>query len=189
MAQRSPARPPLVDCLIEDHRWESLGLEALAEAACVAALGGLGLDPGHYEISLLGCSDARIADLNADFRGKPKPTNVLSWPSEERGAAHPGARPAPPRRDPMGPTELGDIAIAYETCAREAREAGRTTADHVTHLMVHGTLHLMGFDHETDPDAVLMEGLETEILGKMGVADPYAAGATAAPEGDDGRRV
>jgi probable rRNA maturation factor len=189
MAPRSPARPPLVDCLIEDHRWEQVDLEALAETACAAALEGIGLDPAAFEISLLGCSDARIADLNADFRGKPKPTNVLSWPSEERGAARPGDRPKAPRRDPMGPTELGDIAIAWETCMREAQAGGRTTADHVTHLLVHGTLHLLGYDHETDPDAALMEGLETEILGKMGVADPYATEATAAPEGDDGRRV
>ncbi|MGR3593823.1 MAG: rRNA maturation RNase YbeY [Limimaricola soesokkakensis] len=188
MAQRRPARPPLVDCLIEDHRWEAAGLEALAEAACAAALRGVGLDPAGFEISLLGCSDARIADLNADFRGKPKPTNVLSWPSEERGADRPGARPASPRRDSMGPTELGDVAIAWETCTREAEAGGRTTADHVTHLLVHGTLHLLGYDHETDADAALMEGLETEILGKMGVADPYAA-IEAAPEGDDGRRV
>lgn len=189
MAQRRAARPPLVDCLIEDHRWEEVGLEALAEIACAAALTGLGQDPARFEISLLGCSDLRIAELNADFRGKPKPTNVLSWPSEDRRPDRPGTRPAPPQRDPIGPTELGDIAIAWETCLREAEAGGRTTADHVTHLLVHGTLHLMGYDHETDADAALMEGLETEVLGKMGVSDPYAATAEAAPEGDDGRRV
>ncbi|MBB3712276.1 putative rRNA maturation factor [Limimaricola variabilis] len=189
MARPERPRPPLVDCLLEDHRWEAVGLEALAETACAAALRGAGLDPSGFEISLLGCSDARIADLNADFRGKPKPTNVLSWPSDERGAAAPGSRPSPPRRDPMGPTELGDIAIAYETCRAEAEAAGRSLADHASHLLVHGTLHLLGFDHETDADAALMEGLETETLGKMGIADPYAAHAIAAPEGDDGRRV
>ena len=189
MTRHRPERPPLVDCLIEDHRWEGVGLEALAEAACAATLARLDIDPAGFEISLLGCSDARIAELNADFRGKPKPTNVLSWPSEERAATRPGARPAPPRRDRMGATELGDIAIAFETCRAEAEAAGRRIADHVSHLMVHGTLHLLGFDHETDPDAELMEGIETEILGKMGIADPYAAEAIAAPEGDDGRRV
>ncbi|SDF10602.1 rRNA maturation RNase YbeY [Limimaricola pyoseonensis] len=188
MAPRKPVRPPLVDCLIEDHRWEAAGLEALAEAACAAALQRLDLGPEGFEISLLGCSDTRIAELNADFRGKPKPTNVLSWPSDERGAARDGAWPAPPEHDRFGPTELGDVAIAYETCAREAVEAGRRMQDHVTHLLVHGTLHLLGFDHERDGDAALMERLETEILGKMGIADPYAGDLTTVPEGEDGRR-
>ena len=70
-------------------------------------------------------------------------------------------------------SELGDIAIAYETCAREAAEQSKPMAAHVTHLLVHGTLHLLGFDHENSPDAALMEGLEVEILGKLGLSDPY----------------
>jgi len=81
--------------------------------------------------------------------------------------------PAPAGPDPTGVIELGDIAIAYDTCAGEAAAAGRPMADHVTHLLVHGTLHLLGFDHERDADATLMEGLEVEILGNMGIADPY----------------
>ncbi|MFT5744462.1 MAG: putative rRNA maturation factor [Paracoccaceae bacterium] len=72
-------------------------------------------------------------------------------------------------RDP----ELGDIAIAFDTCKREAADAGRTMADHCSHLIVHGTLHLLGYDHERDADATLMEGLEIQILGKLGIADPY----------------
>ena len=79
--------------------------------------------------------------------------------------------PEPP--EPGFEAELGDIAIAYETCAREAAEAGKAMRDHTLHLLVHGTLHLFGFDHERDRDATLMEGLETEILGKLGVRDPY----------------
>jgi probable rRNA maturation factor len=69
--------------------------------------------------------------------------------------------------------ELGDIAIAYETCLREADAAGRAMADHTTHLLVHGTLHLLGYDHERGGDATLMEQIEVEILGKLGIADPY----------------
>ncbi len=69
--------------------------------------------------------------------------------------------------------ELGDIALAWETCAAEADQAGKPMADHVTHLIVHGTLHLLGFDHERDADAVLMEGIEVEVLGKLGLSDPY----------------
>ena len=165
----------VVDCLTEDHRWEALGLEALAESAAAAALAHLRLDPADFEISLLGCNDARIAELNADFRGKPQPTNVLSWPSEERGSDVPGKPPLTPQTDDHGPTELGDIAIAYDTCATEAQAAGKSLTAHATHLIVHGTLHLLGFDHERDLDATLMEQLEVEILGKLGVADPYTA--------------
>ena len=158
-----------VDCIIEDDRWGDI--EALAEIATKAALERLGLEPSVFEISLLACDDARIAVLNADFRDKPQPTNVLSWPSDERGAAVDGEMPVPPQ---IGPdSELGDIAIAYDTCAREAAQAGKPMRDHTIHLLVHGTLHLLGFDHERDGDAALMEGLETEILGKLGIPDPY----------------
>ena len=155
-----------VDLVIEDDRWTAAGLAALAERACGAALEHLGIVGAH--LSLLACDDARIAELNADFRGKPTPTNVLSWPSEERGATAPGGDPLPPRD-----LELGDIAIAWETCAREAEAAGTPFADHVRHLLVHGTLHLLGYDHIDDKDAGLMEALEVEILGKLGIADPY----------------
>lgn len=158
-----------VDIVIEDTRWTDIA--SLAQMATDAALDRLGLEPAVFEISVLACDDARIAALNADFRGKPQPTNVLSWPSEERAAAMDGEMPVTPLPGPD--TELGDIAIAYDTCAREATEAGKTMADHAIHLLVHGTLHLLGFDHVRDRDATLMEGLETEILGKLGISDPY----------------
>ncbi len=159
-----------VDCLIEDTRWADLKLETLAEAAVAAALDGVGLEPSVWDVSLMACDDARIAVLNADFRGKPQPTNVLSWPAQERGVAVAGETPLPP--DPADP-ELGDIAIAWDTCAAEAEVAGITMTDHTTHLIVHATLHLLGYDHERDADATLMEGLETQILGNMGLSDPY----------------
>ena len=160
----------MIDVIIEDERWGGAGIEELAARASDAALTAVGLDPDTYEISLLACGDGRIATLNADFRGKPQPTNVLSWPSEERGAVTPGETPLPP--DPTDP-ELGDIAIAYDTCAREAAGQGLSFADHVTHLVIHGTLHLLGYDHERDADAALMEGLEREILAGLGLHDPY----------------
>ncbi len=159
-----------VEVIIEEGRWAEAGLEPLAQAAWVATLGHLGMEPDGWEASLLACDDARIAALNADFRGKPQPTNVLSWPSEERGAEAEGAAPAAP--DPADP-ELGDIAIAYDTCAREAEAAGVPFPAHVTHLVIHGVLHLLGYDHIRDGDATLMEGLEVEILGKLGLPDPY----------------
>ncbi len=165
---------PLVETLTEDSRWDALGLEALAERGARATLERLGLEPSAYEISLLACNDKRIAELNEDFRGKPQPTNVLSWPSDERGADKAGEMPHLPPPTPPMLVELGDVAIAYDTCSREAAEAGRPLRDHALHLLVHGTLHLLGFDHERDADAELMEGLETEILAALGVADPYA---------------
>lgn len=160
----------LTDTIIEDDRWATLGFEALAETAARAALAHLGFDAEDWEIAVLACDDARIAELNTEFRDKPTPTNVLSWPSDERGAETDGGTPLPPE----GPdTELGDIAIAFETCEREAEAAGKPMAEHVTHLVVHGVLHLFGYDHIRDKDATLMEGLETAILGKMGFSDPY----------------
>ncbi len=165
---------PLVDTLIEDARWEAFGLAELAEAAAQATLTALRLPAEGFEISLLGCSDTRIAELNADFRGKPQPTNVLSWPSHERGADQDGFPPHRPQAgQPEMPEELGDIAIAWETCQREAEEQGKDARAHVSHLLVHGTLHLLGFDHVRDKDAALMEGHEVRILAAMGLDDPY----------------
>lgn len=164
----------LVETIIEDPRWETFGLEALAERAGQAVLAGLGLPVQGFAISLMGCDDARIAVLNADFRGKPQPTNVLSWPSEERGAGTAGAMPVPPSPGPSDdPESLGDIAIAWETCAREAESQGKPLVDHVTHLVVHGILHLLGYDHVAEPDAAVMEALEVRILASLGVSDPY----------------
>ena len=142
----------LVDTIIEDDRWEEIDLPAISETAAERVLALLDLGGEGFLISVLGCDDARIAVLNADFRGKPQPTNVLSWPSEERG----------------------DIAIAWETCGREAAEQGIPLKDHVTHLVIHGILHLLGYDHVREADASLMEGLEVRILATMGISDPYA---------------
>ncbi|WP_103258803.1 rRNA maturation RNase YbeY [Tabrizicola aquatica] len=164
----------LVETVIEDARWEAFGLAALAERAGRAALAGLGLPVAGFSISLMGCDDARIAVLNADFRGKPQPTNVLSWPSDERGAEFVGEAPEPPEPGAAeDPESLGDIAIAWDTCAREAAEQDKPMAEHVTHLIVHGVLHLLGYDHIEDEDAALMEGLEVRILASLGVSDPY----------------
>ncbi|MCI5109784.1 MAG: rRNA maturation RNase YbeY [Marivita sp.] len=164
----------LTDIVIEDPRWDAAGLEDIAEAAAIKALEYLGFPISGYEIAVLACDDERIAELNAEFRGKPTPTNVLSWPTFDLAAEDDGAAPTPPPPpDPLMGESLGDIAIAYDTCLREAEDAGKSLHDHATHLIVHGVLHLLGYDHIRDRDATLMEGLETRILGKMGVADPY----------------
>lgn len=161
----------LTEISVEDTRWESVGLPALAERAASATLSHVGLDPEDWEIAILACDDPRIAALNTEFRDKPTPTNVLSWPSEERGADTPGTRPDLPM--PGLDPELGDIAIAYDTCAAEAALADKPLADHVTHLIVHATLHLLGYDHIRDQDATLMEATEVTILESLGLCDPY----------------
>lgn len=158
----------VVETVIEAEGWEALGLAGIAERAARATLRHLGLEPERYEIALLGCDDARIASLNAEFRGRRLPTNVLSWPSEER-QADPGTPPEVPE-----PGELGDIAIAFEICRAEAEAGGKRIEDHATHLMVHAVLHLLGYDHETEPDAELMERTEAEVLAGLGLHDPYA---------------
>ncbi|MCG7518628.1 rRNA maturation RNase YbeY [Ruegeria sp. Ofav3-42] len=160
-----------LEVTIEDARWQRL--EPLATRAIQAVLDYSGLDDDLCEISLLGCDDARIAELNSEFRDKPTPTNVLSWPAEELAAEVAGQSPVKPNPDFTGEIALGDIAISFDTCAREASEAGKSMDDHVTHLIIHGTLHLLGYDHIRNPDATLMEGVEVEILGKMGIDDPY----------------
>lgn len=170
----------LVDLVVEDPRWEEAGLAQWSETAAKATLMGLALPPEGFSISLLGCDDGRITSLNEFFRRQMSATNVLSWPSEERRAATPGQAPERPMPGQPGlPLELGDIALAYETCAREATSEGIPLADHGSHLVVHGVLHLIGYDHETDLDATLMENLETRILQGLGIADPYARALSA----------
>ena len=147
--------------------WAELPLEDLAKVAVLAALSDLNIPSDSIELSILACDDSEIATLNTEFRDKPTATNVLSWPAE---AVTP---PALPQADPDGAISLGDIAIAFETCAAEAKAGEKPLSDHVTHLIVHGLLHLLGYDHVRDIDATVMEGIESRILGKLGLDNPY----------------
>ena len=158
-----------IECVIEDDRW--VGLDVLANRVASASLSGVGLDAAGFEICLLACDDNRICTLNANFRQKSTATNVLSWPSNERGADEDGLMPFQPQLPQDA--ELGDIAISYDTVAREAAQSSTPFVDHVTHLIVHGILHLLGFDHLREGDAALMERLEIEILGELDIPDPY----------------
>jgi probable rRNA maturation factor len=165
---------PLVDIILEDPRWKAVGLSVLAEKAARATFAGLGLPAQGLTLCVMGCDDRRITELNTAFRAKGQPTNVLSFPSEHRAPAAPGLAPAlPPVGDAQDPEALGDIAMSYDTCLREAAEQGKAVPDHVTHLLVHGILHLLGYDHIEDVDAALMEGREAAILASLGVDDPY----------------
>ena len=158
-----------VETLIEDPRWAAIDLAALADRAAAATLRHLGLAPEAWEICLLACDDAKIAALNGDFRSIPRPTNVLSWPAADRAPDTPGAPPPLPQAG----EDLGDIAIAYETCAAEAHTQTIPFPDHLQHLIVHAVLHLLGYDHETEADADLMENTEIKILATLGVSNPY----------------
>ncbi|MER5171328.1 rRNA maturation RNase YbeY [Thioclava sp. GXIMD2076] len=162
-----------IDIDIDDSRWADLELEALCKTAGALVCEALGLEADLCELSVLGCDDARIRELNAEFREKDKATNVLSWPAEERGAEEDGEVPALPEPDMFGAITLGDLALAYETCIREATEQQKSAKDHILHLIIHGILHLLGYDHVRDGDAGLMEALEIRILEKQGIANPY----------------
>ena len=164
----------MVELIIEDDRWAEIRLDALANAACTATLAHLGLEPSDFGIGLLGCNDARIATLNAEFRAEQVATNILSWPCENRTPADTrGLATKHGHRSNGLPKDLGDMAIAFDTCHREARAAGKALPRHITHLLVHGTLHLLGYDHIDDKDATIMEGLEAQVLATLGIEDPY----------------
>ncbi len=162
-----------MDVEIETPNWAGIEVEDLAQRAVGAALAHFGLAMSDCEVSLLATDDPRMAVLNGDHRGKPQATNVLSWPAQDLSASEDGGVPARPSADAFGEIPLGDVALAWETCQREARAQNKSLDDHVTHLLVHGVLHLLGYDHIRDADATLMEGLERVILGNLGLDDPY----------------
>ncbi|MEH6361528.1 MAG: rRNA maturation RNase YbeY [Amylibacter sp.] len=164
-----------VEVVVESALWNRFDLEDIASRAFDAVAEKLGLVDGPYELSILACDNARIAVLNAEFRGKQTPTNVLSWPGFDLSPAVEGGKPdfppLPAHGDPF--INIGDIAIAYQTCLHEADKAGIEPQGHITHLLIHGILHLLGYDHETEIDAKMMETLEIDLLASMSIGNPY----------------
>jgi probable rRNA maturation factor len=152
-----------LDIGIPSSLWRGLPrARAIArETIAAAALESGGALSEGVEVSLCLADDAALRALNSHWRGIDKPTNVLSFPAVSGGRLGDA-------------TMLGDIALAYETLAREAENLGVPLADHYRHLIAHGFLHLIGYDHETDAEAERMEALETKILARLGAADPYA---------------
>jgi probable rRNA maturation factor len=149
---------PAVEILIESSLWQAVPeAERVLRSAIAAAAAAVSTSAG--EVAILLTDDSAIQALNRGGRAKDEPTNVLSFPAPE---PLPGA-----------PVMLGDIVIAYETVSREAAAERKPIADHLSHLVVHGFLHLMGYDHDADEEAAAMERLETEILVRLGVPDPY----------------
>lgn len=142
----------MIEVEVEDPAWEAAlpAAEAHARAAAEVAT------PPGAAVTVLLTDDETVRDLNARFRGRDRPTNVLSFPAPAMAAPH-----------------LGDIALAYGVCAAEAEAQGKSLADHLRHLVIHGALHLQGHDHESEAEAEAMEALERTLLAGMGVADPY----------------
>ncbi|WP_156678459.1 rRNA maturation RNase YbeY [Sphingomonas profundi] len=147
--------------------WEALAAEAVVAAVRHTPYCPLIDDPVEIEVSVRFADDAEVRGLNAAYRAKDRPTNVLSFPMVQRDLLDGIAN------TDDGEVLLGDIILAYGVCAREAAEKGVSTETHATHLVVHGTLHLLGFDHESDAEAEGMEAIERSVLASLGIADPY----------------
>jgi probable rRNA maturation factor len=157
---------PATEILIVADCWRTAtNAEPVILRAVEAAAEMIDADTGDAELAIMLTDDAGIRTLNANWRGVDKPTNVLSFP-----ALQPTGAPAPGD----APRMLGDIAIAYETMRREAEDEHKPFDHHLSHLAIHGFLHLVGYDHETDEDAEEMESLERRILAELGIPDPYA---------------
>ncbi len=191
-ASTTPSLNPALEISfsLEAGEWEAAvpdseqRVEAAARAAFKAAERPEILNGAPAEMSLVLADDALVQTLNRDYRDKDKPTNVLSFAllddldDTDDDLA----------RDEGMPILIGDVILAFETVQREAREQGKSVEDHLTHLVIHGVLHLLGYDHQSDPDADRMERLETSILARMGIADPYSANPAkaAGAEGETG---
>ena len=159
--------------LSEDASWPAHDWETLATRAATAALtrtphAELATGPATVEISIRLTDDAEVQALNAQYRQKDKPTNVLSFPMVQADLLDTVGQ-----NSDDGEVLLGDIVLAFETCTREAADKGITLQDHATHLIVHGTLHLLGYDHMIGMEAEAMEAIEIDALAALGLADPY----------------
>jgi len=159
--------PAEIEVVVDDARWAKRleAPEAVCARAAAAALAAAAAPSGALCVLL--ADDSRLRALNLEFRAKDAPTNVLSFPMGPLLGSD---------KAPMGETEgswLGDVALAFETVEREARAQGKPLADHLTHLVVHGTLHLLGHDHLDDEEAERMEALERRILAGLNISDPY----------------
>lgn len=148
--------------------WAALATRAVAAAVARTPHGELAATPARVEISVRLTDDEEVRALNRDYRGKDRPTNVLSFPMIQ-----PDLIDTITQNSDDGEVLLGDIVLAHGVCLAEAAERGVSVADHATHLIVHGALHLLGYDHMTDSEAEAMEEIERQALAALGIADPY----------------
>jgi probable rRNA maturation factor len=157
---------PMTEVLVVADCWQTeTDVESVIHRAIATAAEMIEADVDDAELAVMLTDDAGIRTLNSNWRGIDKPTNVLSFPA---------LQPMGPRGPDDAPRMLGDIAIAYQTTRKEADDEQKPFDHHLSHLAVHGFLHLIGYDHEKDDDAEAMEALETEILAQLGIPDPYA---------------
>ena len=156
---------PITEVLVVAECWQTEpDAEAVIHRAVATAAEIVNAGPGEAELAVMLTDDAGIRTLNSNWRGIDKPTNVLSFPA---------LQPTGPGGPDDAPRMLGDIAIAYETTRKEADDEQKPFDHHLSHLAIHGFLHLIGYDHEKDDDAEAMEALEQEILAQLGIPDPY----------------
>jgi len=181
---------PVIDVTLDAPQWNaalegaSLGNAGPADVATVARAAALATwraadGPDRAEISIVLGDDALLRRLNGAYRGQDRPTNVLSFPNDSnRGDSNRGDSNGDGGA-PDAPRLLGDVVLAFETVAREARAQDKTLADHLSHLCVHGVLHLLGYDHQDAAEAGAMEALEVAVLAGLGVGDPYRCASEA----------
>ena len=182
-AAAAPAVPVIVDLAVEDDRWLALAepgalaarLDGLVARTVAAAVPDCGSGDAGNEVAVVLTDDEQVRRLNRLYRDVDRPTNVLSFALGDDPDA-----PPPPAG---APRLLGDVVIAYETVCAEAAAEDKPPLDHLSHLVVHGVLHLLGHDHDDAAPAARMEALETAILGAAGIADPYRRHAASSPSG------
>lgn len=158
---------PKIELIMEEPKWEMLELSEIAYSACKAAIRNAKVRSDKCGIAVLACSDARITELNHRFRNENKPTNVLSWPTTTEVAKFPH------ENHKTHLPHLGDIALSWETCSKEATEWQLKLEAHVSHLIIHACLHLMGFEHKNNIEANKMQQIEIKALASIGIPSPY----------------
>lgn len=163
----------MLELVNESHDWDQEVFKTLAENAVSSTLLYLGYDPSTFEVAILTCDDEKISELNYKFCNKSKITNILSWPEKDLSARISGEMPLKVLVSKQDIIFLGNMAISYQFTVAEAKEQEKSFHDHVHHLLVHGTLHLLGFAHDLELDAKIMEKIEIEILAKALISDPY----------------
>ena len=163
----------MIEFIKEKKKWGKKKSVVIANQAVNSTLVHLSLDPDKFEIAILACDNEKIQELNSDFRGINKNTNILSWPEKDLSPKVSGTMPMKPEPINREPMFLGNLAISFEFIVKEAEKLNKDFYNHLYHLISHGTLHLLGFVHELELDAKIMENKEREILSKVGIVDPY----------------
>jgi len=164
----------MIEFINESKQQDNTKSVLTANQAVDSTLVHLKLDPDKFEIAILACDDEKIRQLNFKFRGINNKTNILSWPEKDLSPKVSGTMPMKPEPINREPVFLGNLAISFEFIVKEAKKLNKDFYNHLYHLISHGTLHLLGFVHDLELDAKVMENKEREILSKVGIADPYS---------------